>query len=64
MDRLKEKVLADEKHLDQKIGEIEKQWDREKPSTGADVLPKDALNLLEVLNTRINNVRLNYARCC
>jgi dynein heavy chain 1 len=64
MDRLKEKVLADEKHLNEKINEIEGQWDREKPSTSADILPKDALNLLEVLSTRIGNVRTNYSRCC
>lgn len=64
MDRLKEKVLSDEKHLNEKINDIEGQWNREKPSSGADVVPKDALNLLDALNTRINNVRDNYSRCC
>lgn len=64
MDRLKEKVLTDEKHLNDKINDIESQWNREKPSSGADIIPKDALNLLEGLNSRINNVRDNYSRCC
>lgn len=64
MDRLKEKVLSDEKHLNEKINDIESQWNREKPSSGADIVPKEALNLLEGLNTRINNVRDSYSRCC
>lgn len=64
MDRLKEKVLSDEKHLNEKINEIENQWNREKPSTSADIVPKEALNLLEVLNNRINNVKDSYSRCC
>ena len=64
MDRLKEKVLSDEKHLNDKIGDIENTWNREKPSSTADVLPRDALNLLEGLNSKINNVRDSYSRCC
>lgn len=46
MDRLKEKVLSDEKHLNEKIGDIESQWNREKPSTSADIVPRDAMNIL------------------
>lgn len=64
MDRLKEKVLSDEKHLNDKITDIENTWNREKPSTGTDLLPRDALNLLEGLNSKINNVRDNYSKCC
>jgi len=56
--------LSDEKHLNEKIGDIESQWNREKPSTSADIVPRDALNLLEGLNSRINNVRDSYSRCC
>jgi dynein heavy chain 1, cytosolic len=64
MDRLKEKVLSDEKRLNEKINDIETQWNREKPSTNADVVPKEALTLLDTLNMKINNVRDNYSRCC
>ena len=64
MERLKEKVLSDEKHLNDKIGDIENIWNREKPSSSADLHPRDALNLLESLNTKINNVRENYSKCC
>lgn len=64
MDRLKEKVISDEKHLNDKISDIENTWNREKPSTSADIMPKDALNLLEGLNHKIGNVRENYSRCC
>ena len=46
MDRLKEKVISDQKHLNEKIHDIENQWNREKPSSGSDLVPKDALNLL------------------
>jgi dynein heavy chain 1 len=64
MDRLKEKILSDEKHINEKIGEIETQWNREKPSGSQDIAPKDALNILEGLNTRTINVKNSYARCC
>ena len=64
MDRLKEKVLNDEKHLNDKINDIENTWNREKPSSNSDLLPRDALNLLESLNSKINNVRDNYSKCC
>lgn len=66
MDRLKEKVLSDEKHLNQKIVEIENNWNKEKPSSSAnaDILPKDAMNILEALNSRIDNVRDSYSKCC
>ena len=64
MGRLREKVLSDEKHLNDKISDIEGTWNREKPSGSIDVAPKDALNLLEGLNSRVNNVRENYSRCC
>lgn len=64
MDRLKEKVLSDEKRLNEKISDIETQWNREKPSSNADVVPKEALTLLDTLNMKINNVRDNYSRCC
>lgn len=62
--RLQDKILADEKNLNEKIGEIESQWNREKPSSGTDLTPKDALNILDVLSSRINAVRDNYDKCC
>jgi dynein heavy chain 1 len=64
MDRLKEKVLSDEKRLNEKINDIDSQWNREKPSTNADIVPKDALTLLDTLNMKINNVKDSYSRCC
>lgn len=64
MDRLKEKVLSDEKGINEKINEIDTIWNRDKPSTGADIYPKEALSLLDTLNTKIGNVRDNYNRCC
>lgn len=57
MDRLKEKVTVDEKNLIEKINQIEKQWESNAPKTKEDITPKDALNLLENLNSRINHVR-------
>ena len=37
---------------------------REKPSGSGDVSPRDALNLLEGLNGRVNSVGESYSRCC
>ena len=55
--RLQDKVRADEKQINEKIKEIEQQWNREKPSSNADVNPKDALSILDNLNNRIGFVR-------
>lgn len=57
MTRLQEKVISDEKNLNEKIIEIEAVWNREKPNSGVDLLPRDALNVLELLNNRINSVQ-------
>ena len=55
--RLQDKIIYDEKNLNEKISEIEGQWNKEKPNSAADINPKEALNTLDVLNTRINSVR-------
>jgi len=64
MTRLQEKVISDEKSLNEKIVEIEAVWNREKPNSGADLLPKEAMNVLDLLNNRINSVQENYLKCC
>ena len=64
MDRLKEKVVNDEKNLNNKIAEIEGEWNRDKPSTSADILPRDALSKLESLNNSVTKVKDNYFKCC
>jgi hypothetical protein len=60
---LQEKVTSDDKTLDEKIAEIEDQWAKEKPS-GGDLFPKEALNILDILASRINAVKENYDKCC
>ena len=64
MDRLKEKVINDEKNLNNKIAEIEGEWNRDKPSTSADIHPRDALSKLESLNNSVTKVKDNYFKCC
>lgn len=64
MGRLQERVINDEKHLKNQIAEIEAVWNREKPSSNADITPRDALNILDMLNSRINNVYENWHKCC
>lgn len=64
MDRLKEKVVNDEKNLNNKIAEIEGEWNRDKPSTSADIHPRDALSKLDSLNNSVTKVKDNYFKCC
>lgn len=57
-------MLTDEKSLNEKIHEIETMWNNDKPSSNAEIVPKDALVLLDTLSTKINFVGEKYTRCC
>jgi hypothetical protein len=61
--RLQEKIRLDDQALDAKIVEIEEQWNKEKPA-GGELFPKEALNILDMLSSRISSVKENYEKCC
>lgn len=60
---LQQRILAEEHVLDEKIKEIEEMWKSQRPYSG-DMMPQAALEVLTMIETRLSNVKDNYARVC
>ena len=60
---LQQRILAEEHVLDEKIKEIEEMWKNQRPYSG-DMMPQQALDVLNLIETRLSNVKDNYSRVC
>lgn len=60
---LQSRIITEEQMLEDKIKEIEEMWKTQRPHSG-DLLPGQALEILVQIETKLKNVKDNYARVC
>jgi len=60
---LQAKILAEEKSLNEKLAEIEKQWKEQRPDQG-DLLPTAAINILTILEQKLGRLKADGTKIC
>ena len=60
---LQQKILTEEKACNAKIKEIEHEWEHKRPKT-AEFTPKEAIDQLNIIGKRIQQVNDDWVRIC
>jgi dynein heavy chain 1, cytosolic len=63
MPNLQARITSEEKVLDEKIKDIEDIWKNQRPFSG-EMLPNQAIDVLNMIETRLQKVKENYFRVC
>lgn len=60
---LQAKIVQEEKECNNKIKDIEDEWEKQRPRS-SEFAPKDALDLLNIMGTKITKLNEEWGRIC
>lgn len=60
---LQQKIVQEEKECNSRIKQIEEEWEKNRPRS-ADFQPKDALDQLNIIGTKITKTNEEWGRIC
>jgi dynein heavy chain 1 len=60
---LQERIIRDEKTVNEKIKEMEEEWKQKRPYTG-DIPPPEAINILNIIEKKLQISKGEWMRIC